>query len=124
MNKQKAKQWAELYTALAEGKNIQVLDPCGRWEDIDVDFDYCDYLVGLPSDYRIKPTPKTRRMTNQELADWMRDCPEEHREWKMKGDSMVLVNPEYYEEDAHVECDEDILVRRNHGEWEEPIIKV
>lgn len=123
MNKQKAEQWAELYTALAEGKNIQVLDPRGRWEDVDVDNDYCDYLVGLPSDYRIKPQFKTRRMTNQKFADWLRDCPEEHREYKYRHDILVSYQYDYDEDEANEEVG-DVLIRRNHGEWEEPIIEV
>lgn len=123
MNKQEAKQWAELYTAIAEGKAIQIELESGEWKDISIERRDC--LEGYLFEYRIKPTPKIRRRTYQELADWLRDCPEEHREWKWKGESMVQVSPMYYDEDnAHVECDEDILVRRNHGEWEEPIIEV
>lgn len=122
MTKEEAKQWSKLFTAIAEGNKIQS-DAGGKWEDIRID-DY-DYLEGFSSDYRIKPQPKTRRRTKQELADWLHNCPEENREWKWKGESLVHAYPMTYDEDeAQVECASDILIRRNHGEWEEPLIAI
>lgn len=121
MTKQEAKQWAELFTAIAEGKTIQSLDTIsGRWEDVRITV--CDYLEGLPSDYRIKPTPKTRRMTDQELADWLRDCPEEHREYRAKYSSSIWWEYAYDEGNGNVPCG-DVFIRRNHGEWEEPLVE-
>lgn len=56
MNNKEVKNWIELYTAIAEGKTIQMLDISGRWDDIRIT-DY-EYLEGHPSDYRIKPQPR------------------------------------------------------------------
>jgi hypothetical protein len=67
---------------------------------------------------------KTRKMTRQELSDWLRDCPEEHREWKYKsGSNLVFTLDSYHEGDAF-EPVETKLIRRNHGEWEEPLINI
>lgn len=66
--------------------------------------------------------PNSRLMTLQELSDWLRDSPEEHREYKYVDSSTVRNSYAYREEDTSKLAD-DILVRRNHGEWEEPLIK-
>ena len=66
---------------------------------------------------------KNRRMTNQELADWLCQCPEECREFKYETCSTVLKVHVYYEEKANDPA-EYILIRKNHGEWEEPLIKI
>ena len=66
--------------------------------------------------------PNSRLMTFQELSDWLRDSPEEHREYKYVDSSTVRNSYAYREEDTSKLAD-DILVRRNHGEWEEPLIK-
>lgn len=69
---------------------------------------------------------KYRRMTNQELAWWLRDCPEEHREWKYEDRSPHLVKSVYEYQDnmnADDKVKDNILVRRNGGEWEEPLIE-
>lgn len=121
MNTQDAKQWAELFTAIVEGKTIQMLDISGRWDDIRIT-DY-EYLEGHPSDYRIKKEPKIRYRTYQELSDWVRDCPEEHREWKYADSDTVFVVCEYAEDDANEEAT-DVLIRSNHGEWQKPLISV
>lgn len=120
MEKEEAKQWAEIFTAITEGKTIQLLDISGRWEDIRIT-DY-DYLEGLPSEYRIKPTPKTRRMTNVEVADWLRDCPEEHREYKYKNTPTVWYEYQYEAGSENEYCGDEVIIRRNHHNWEEPII--
>ena len=72
---------------------------------------------------KVKKEVKTRRMTNQELTDWLRDSPEEHREYKYVDSSIVRNSYAYREEDTSKLAD-DILVRRNHGEWEEPLIEI
>lgn len=83
MTREQAKKWAELFTAYAEGKIIEYAMYCGNgkldWVEttsIDIDKQY--------TDYRIKPTPKTRRMTDQELADWLRDEPQEQSGYYQK----------------------------------------
>ena len=62
MTRKEAKRRAELYSALAEGKTIQVLFDC-EWNDINIDafkHIYSQYK------YRIKPEPKYRPFKNQE----------------------------------------------------------
>lgn len=120
MTKEEIKQWVELLIAASEGKIIQKYDD-GIWEDININ-NY-DYLYGLPSDYRIKPQPKTRRMTDQELSYWLRDKPQEHREYKYRHDELVSYHYDYDEDEAN-DAVGDIVIRRNNGEWEEPLIEV
>ena len=62
MTIEEAKRRAELYSALAEGKTIQVLFDC-EWSDINIDafkHIYSQYK------YRIKPEPKYRPFESQE----------------------------------------------------------
>ena len=61
MTREEAKRRAELYSALAEGKTIQVLFDC-EWSDINIDafkHIYSQYK------YRIKPEPKYRPFKTQ-----------------------------------------------------------
>lgn len=120
MDREEAKKWAELLTAYAEGKTLQLWVDEKHWNDItSVGYDFLTRSLGC---VRIKPQPKTRRMTNQELADWLRDCPQEHREYKCKSSPSIWHEYVYDELDGNAPCDDDVLVRRNHGGWEEPII--
>lgn len=64
-----------------------------------------------------------RLMTHQELSDWLRNCPEEHREFKYVGGSAVITSHDYYETETNTPAD-SILVRKNHGEWEKPLIEI
>ena len=73
---------------------------------------------------KVKKEVKTRKMTRQELSDWLRDCPEEHREWKYKGGSNLVFTLDSYHEGDASEAVETKLIRRNHGEWEEPLIEI
>lgn len=63
---------------------------------------------------------KTRRMTNKELARWLREKPT--REYKFGSTDCVFCFLAYQEIDADVEVD-DILIRENDGEWIEPFIE-
>lgn len=63
--------------------------------------------------------PETRRMTNRELAWWLRKCPEECREYKYNGCSNIHNTYNYYEDEADNPC-LDVLIRSNGGEWKEP----
>ena len=63
MTQEEAKRRAELYSALAEGKTIQVKNPNGTWEDVNIEglnkiYDY--------NNYRIKPESKYRPFKTQE----------------------------------------------------------
>ena len=62
MTIEEAKRRAELYSALAEGKTIQVLSCNGEW--IDIKTDELDYLKNYYK-YRIKPEPKYRAFLSQ-----------------------------------------------------------
>lgn len=63
---------------------------------------------------------KTRRMTNQELAWWLREHQEEHREFRFKVDTSVFSTYTYKESSCNCPCEEGILIRSNGGEWREP----
>lgn len=65
---------------------------------------------------------KTHRMTNQELADWLRDCTEEHREWKYTSGDIAYSHYCYPESEAFKPV-KTILIRRNHGSWQEPLVE-
>ena len=63
MTREEIKRRAELYSALAEGKTIQVLSCKGEW--IDIKTDELDYLKNYYK-YRIKLEPKYRPFKSQE----------------------------------------------------------
>ena len=63
MTREEAKSRAELYSALAEGKTIQVLSCKGEW--IDIKTDELDYLKNYYK-YRIKSEPKYRPFKTKE----------------------------------------------------------
>ena len=62
MTREEAKRRAELYSALAEGKTIQILNMEGNWVDVEV-----KKLNYIPETlkFRIKPEPKYRAFKNQ-----------------------------------------------------------
>ena len=69
---------------------------------------------------------KTRRMTNKELAWWLRD--NNRREYKYDNiagsASCIYYEFLYLERDACVPIKKDILIRENGGEWHEPLVEV
>lgn len=125
MDKQEAKQWAELLTALAEGKIVErkminAADDSSAWVQV-----HEITTIEELDNYRIKRTPKKRRMNNVEAADWLRDNPQEHREFKYKesaNESSSVWHEYPYDSGKENEPCDNILIRRNHGEWEEPLI--
>jgi hypothetical protein len=66
---------------------------------------------------------KKRRMTHQELSWWLRDCPEEHREYSFCDDEGVRYFYAYRKDSADKEVEKECRIRRNGGEWEEPLIE-
>ena len=73
-------------------------------------------------DYRIKPEEeKPVRMTNRQLAEYVKDNSKEYRE-SLKGNGIVRTNVDYPLEDENKECDECIKVRSNFGEWRDPTV--
>ena len=65
---------------------------------------------------------KQRRMTNRELARWLRE--KYTREWKYTVVSTVHSAFSYDEECADKECCSKIVVREDDGEWLEPLVEV
>ena len=63
MTREEAKRRAELYSALAKGKSVQVQGIDGSW--VDVDIDKLNYFIETPI-FRIKPEPKYRPFETQE----------------------------------------------------------
>ena len=73
--------------------------------------------------------PKTRRMTNQELAWWLQDGIKDgkHRECKYgkKSDnSVVTCNLNYLDRARYDEVCENTLIREDDGEWYEPLVEL
>lgn len=65
--------------------------------------------------------PKTRRMTNQELAWWLREKPT--REYKFKDSNYICGNRDYVETKKDKEVEGSILIREDDGEWKEPLVE-
>lgn len=64
MTREEAKRRAELYSALADGKAIQVQNPVtSKWEYLDIN-KIGEFMEEL--NYRIKPEPKYRPFKSQE----------------------------------------------------------
>ena len=63
LTREEAKRRAELYSALAKGKSVQVQGIDGSW--VDVDIDKLNYFIETPI-FRIKPEPKHRPFKTQE----------------------------------------------------------
>ena len=68
--------------------------------------------------------PETRRMTNKELARWLREKPT--REYKNANNSCPIVYSEYtyLENESSDKADINILIREDDGEWREPLVEV
>ena len=63
LTREEAKRRAELYSALAKGKSVQVQGIDGSW--VDVDIDKLNYFIETPI-FRIKTEPKYRPFESQE----------------------------------------------------------
>ena len=63
MTREEIKRRAELYSALAKGKSVQVQGIDGSW--VDVDIDKLNYFIETPI-FRIKPEPKYRPFETKE----------------------------------------------------------
>ena len=64
---------------------------------------------------------KQRRMTNKELARWIRENP--MREWKYKNGVTVYGYYGYEEKCENEEVPNNILIREDDGEWREPLVE-
>ena len=65
---------------------------------------------------------KQRRMTNKELSRWLREKPT--REWKYTVDSRIYNNYNYEEDNADIDCWNEVVIREDDGEWREPLVEV
>ena len=64
----------------------------------------------------------TRRMTNKELAHWLKEKPT--REFKYSSSRFIYTFHSYDENCEDEEIHEDILIREDDGEWREPLVEV
>ena len=64
---------------------------------------------------------KQRRMTNQELAWWLREKPT--REWKYMNGVTVYGYYGYEEKCENEEVINNILIREDDGGWREPLVE-
>lgn len=81
--------------------------------------------VGIDDDDLFLKEPiKAHRMTNQELAWWLKEHPEEHRELKYATSSMIYTEHIYNEDSANEEVCINNRIRSNGGKWREPLIEI
>ena len=64
--------------------------------------------------------PKTRRMTNKELAWWLSEKP--HRELKIR--DYIYHDYDYKENEQDAEVTDFLLIREDNSEWREPLAEV
>ena len=64
---------------------------------------------------------KQRRITNKELARWIREKPT--REWRYKNGVTVYGYYGYEEKCENEEVPNNILIREDDGEWREPLVE-
>ena len=80
--------------------------------------------VGYDTFQHCAEIEKQRRMTNKELARWLREKPT--RECTHRNDShnrLVYSIHTYLEICANKEVDDCILIRENDSEWREPLVE-
>ena len=89
MTREEAKRRAELYSALAEGKAIQVQNPVtSKWEYLDIN-KVGEFMEEL--NYRIKPEPKYRPFKSQEEC-WNEMLKHQPFGWIRNNDTQCLCN--------------------------------
>ena len=87
MTREEAKRRAELYSALADGKAIQVQNPVtSKWEYLDIN-NIGEFMEEL--NYRIKPEPKYRPFKSQEEC-WQEMHKHPDFGWVAAQDSKVI----------------------------------
>ena len=65
---------------------------------------------------------KQRRMTNKELSRWLREKPT--REYKYLTSDYICNTFDYREYVQDEEVSEDMRIREDDGEWQEPLVEV
>lgn len=118
MNREKAKEVAEVIMAYAEGKEIQYKSTLmGEW--VDNTYPSFDFIN---CEYRIKPEPKkTRRMTYRELSEWLAKGNGVQRDI---GCLVCYPYCEYIETDKNKEVPKSYRIRKwDSDEWVEPLME-
>ena len=82
--------------------------------DIDDDYETYKHCAEIEE-------PKTRRMTNKELARWLRENPT--REYKYLTSDYICSTFDYREYKQDEEVSEDMRIRED-DEWREPLVEV
>lgn len=68
---------------------------------------------------------KTRRMTNKELALWLREKPtRECKHCNGSNDNFVYCFHTYLERCANEEVEDFLLIREDDSDWREPLVEV
>ena len=68
---------------------------------------------------------KTRRMTNKELARWLREKPtRECKHCNGRYDNFIYCYHTYLERCANEEVEDFILIREGDSDWREPLVEV
>ena len=89
MTREETKRRAELYSALADGKAIQVQNPVtSKWEYLDIN-KVGEFMEEL--NYRIKPEPKYRPFKSQEEC-WQEMLKHQPFGWIRNNDTQRLCN--------------------------------
>ena len=65
--------------------------------------------------------PKTRRMTNKELSQWLRE--KSTREYKYQTSDYIYSAFNYREYKQDEEVHKDMRIREDGGEWREPLVE-
>ena len=65
---------------------------------------------------------KQRRMTNKELARWIRERPTRECKWTFDGCIYGVYG--YEEKCENEEVRKDVVIREDDGEWREPLVEV
>ena len=80
--------------------------------------------VGYDTFLHCAEIEKQRRMTNKELARWLREKPTRELKYNNSGDDYVYSFYGYKECHADEEVNDITLIREDDGEWQEPLVEV
>ncbi len=94
--------------------------------------DSCNYPVRATTDddtnYEVfkhcAEIKKQRRMTNKELARWLREKPTREYKYSNSIERSVYSVYTYFENCGDEEVRDDIVIREDYREWKEPLIEI
>ena len=67
---------------------------------------------------------KQRRMTNKELARWLREKPTREYKHNISNGNIVSCYYVYFDSDASKEISDDVVIREDNSDWREPLVEV